>query len=158
AAGHSDPCSLCEGKKLVACPTCAGSGRATIECLACKGTGKTSCGFCNLSPKQVAALPIKLKRGWLPCLNPYCDKKGLVQWKSSAADAKKDPGKDPCKVCDGKGMFHCPACTDGMAPCGACGGRGRMTGTCGDCAGSGTLECPGCTARASSKSCPICHN
>ena len=156
-ADPPDPCALCAGSKQVTCPTCSGRGRGSPECAVCRGDGKMACTYCKLSDAVMAKLPVKPKRGWLPCPNRYCTK-GMVKWKSSSQDPKKETPSDPCKVCDAKGTSKCPVCSEGMAPCIFCGGKGRAPGACGDCAGSGKLECPGCTARATGRSCQFCHN
>ena len=122
----SDPCTLCAGGAKVACPTCSGKGRAAIECVMCRGAAKAPCLHCKVAGELVAKLrDVKIKRGFLPCSNPYCDRKGMVSWVSTVNDPSKRQERDPCKVCDGKGTYRCQSCTDGLGPCLWCGGRGR---------------------------------
>lgn len=154
-----DPCTLCAGAAKVACPTCLGKGRAALDCVMCRGAGKAPCLHCKIAGELVAKLrDVKIKRGFLPCPNQYCDKKGMVSWASSVQDSSKRQERDPCKVCDGKGVYRCPSCNEGLGPCVLCASRGRIEGTCRDCAGSGKLPCPGCTAKATQASCLFCRN
>jgi hypothetical protein len=81
----------------------------------------------------------------------------MVTW-VSASKNETNPDRDPCKVCDGKGAFRCPMCSDGLASCPPCAGRGRLESTCPDCAGGKKLPCPGCTVNPKGRACPFCRN
>jgi hypothetical protein len=146
----ADPCSLCSATKQVSCPTCSGRGRASIECQSCRGASRIPCVACKIPPSVMQALPTKPKRGQIPCPNPHCDKKGVVTWETGSTDA--------CRLCEGRGVYKCPICSEGMAPCSPCASKGRTESTCGDCAGSGKLPCPGCSVKPKAPSCPFCRN
>lgn len=146
-------CTLCAGKKTVACPGCKAQGRVRLACFACKGKGKEPCEVCceglDEVRKSLAAKGVKLGKGMIPCLNRYCDKKGRMRWSGGETDA--------CSACLQKGQVKCPVCGGtAEAKCSSCSGRGPAEAACPHCAGSGTLPCPLCPKEPVEAACPLC--
>lgn len=129
-------CQSCIGKCQVQCDGCSGAGR--VSCTACHGAGAHQCHQCGGTTRFSCA----------SCAGTghVTEQVSEQRWDATAnADVTKHvPVNRLCLSCSGFGSLHCPACTSGQVPCGAC--AGRRTVACNRCAGVGCFDCAGCAA------------
>ncbi len=150
-ARAADPCALCNDRKVVTCPTCAGKKTTFDPCPGCDGKSKRPCflcaGFLNVPESEWKKLAPG--KGLLPCPNTVCVD-GTVTWELGE--------KAQCKLCAGKGAIDCKLCSASEISCYRCNGKMKVEVACTDCRMKGEIPCPLCQPKiASAAGCFWCR-
>jgi hypothetical protein len=95
-ATRKQRCPSCDGKGVVSCPLCAGTGQCFGEC---EGTGHVRCAPCGGSGKDGST-------------------------KDGTCHRCKGKGQEVCAACSGTGK--CQICNSGSFNCKVCGGKGEV--------------------------------